>query len=34
MFSHIMIGVNDVQASKVFYDATLGALGIGPGVVD
>ncbi len=34
MFSHIMIGANDVQESKVFYDATLGALGCEPGVID
>ncbi|HKI74585.1 MAG TPA: VOC family protein, partial [Pseudomonadales bacterium] len=27
MFSHIMIGANDVEASKRFYDAVLGALG-------
>lgn len=34
MFSHIMLGVNDMQASKAFYDATLGALGHRPGVMD
>jgi len=34
MFSHIMIGANDVQKSKVFYDAILGALGYEPGVID
>jgi catechol 2,3-dioxygenase-like lactoylglutathione lyase family enzyme len=34
MFSHIMVGANDVQASKVFYDAVLGALGYEPGVID
>ena len=34
MFSHIMIGANDVQASKIFYDAVLGALGHEPGVID
>ncbi len=34
MFSHIMIGANDIQASKTFYDATLGALGHAPGVID
>jgi catechol 2,3-dioxygenase-like lactoylglutathione lyase family enzyme len=34
MFSHIMIGANDVEASKKFYDATLGALGYKPGVID
>jgi len=34
MFSHIMIGANDVQASKVFYDAILGTMGHKPGVID
>ncbi|MDD8058904.1 VOC family protein [Shewanella metallivivens] len=34
MFSHVMIGVNDIEASKKFYDATLGALGIAPGHID
>lgn len=34
MFSHIMIGANDVSASKTFYDAALGALGIPPGRAD
>ncbi|GAA4091746.1 VOC family protein [Zhongshania borealis] len=34
MFSHIMVGTNDIQASKVFYDAILGALGYEPGVFD
>lgn len=34
MFSHIMVGANDVQASKNFYDAILGALGYKPGVID
>ena len=34
MFSHIMIGASDLQASKVFYDAVLGALGHKPGVID
>jgi catechol 2,3-dioxygenase-like lactoylglutathione lyase family enzyme len=34
MFSHIMVGANDVQSSKVFYDAILGALGYEPGVMD
>jgi catechol 2,3-dioxygenase-like lactoylglutathione lyase family enzyme len=31
MFSHVMVGVNDLEASRKFYDALLGALGIGPG---
>jgi catechol 2,3-dioxygenase-like lactoylglutathione lyase family enzyme len=34
MFSHIMVGANDVQASKKFYDAVLGALGHKAGVMD
>jgi len=34
MFSHLMIGANDVAASKTFYDAALGALGVRPGRVD
>lgn len=34
MFSHIMVGANDMEQSKAFYDATLGALGHGPGVYD
>ncbi len=34
MFSHIMVGANDVQEAKVFYDAVLGAMGHGPGVID
>jgi len=31
MFNHVMLGVNDLEASKKFYDALLGTLGIGPG---
>jgi catechol 2,3-dioxygenase-like lactoylglutathione lyase family enzyme len=34
MFSHIMIGTNDLEKAKGFYDAVLGALGIGPGRMD
>lgn len=34
MFSHIMLGANDVAKSKAFYDATLGALGVGAGHID
>ncbi|WP_027874623.1 VOC family protein [Spongiibacter marinus] len=34
MFSHIMVGANDVAASKRFYDAILGALGYEPGMMD
>ena len=31
MFSHIMLGADDVAASKTFYDAALGALGVRKG---
>ncbi len=34
MFSHIMIGTNDLEKSKAFYDAVLGTLGVPPGAVD
>ncbi|WP_293755444.1 VOC family protein [uncultured Paraglaciecola sp.] len=34
MFSHVMLGANDIQESKKFYDAILGALGYGEGTVD
>jgi catechol 2,3-dioxygenase-like lactoylglutathione lyase family enzyme len=34
MFSHIMVGANDIAASKRFYDAVLGALGIPAGAMD
>lgn len=34
MFSHIMIGTNDLDRAKKFYDAVLGTLGVGPAVVD
>lgn len=34
MFSHVMIGTNDLTKSKAFYDAVLGALGVKPGFVD
>lgn len=34
MFSHVMLGANDIEESKKFYDATLGALGYEPGVID
>jgi len=34
MFSHIMIGANDIQESKVFYDAILGEMGYEAGVID
>jgi len=34
MFSHIMVGANDVQEAKKFYDAVLGTMGYKPGVID
>ena len=34
MFSHVMVGADDVQTSKDFYDAILGVLGHEPGVFD
>jgi catechol 2,3-dioxygenase-like lactoylglutathione lyase family enzyme len=34
MFSHIMVGANDMAAAKKFYDAVLGTLGIKPGHTD
>src|SRR3954453_16703910 len=34
MFSHIMIGTNDLEKAKSFYDALLGALDVPPGRVD
>ena len=34
MFSHIMLGANDIEQSKQFYDATLDILGHAPGVMD
>ena len=30
MFTHIVVGANDPEASRAFYDAALGALGLGP----
>jgi catechol 2,3-dioxygenase-like lactoylglutathione lyase family enzyme len=34
MFSHVMLGVSDLEVSKKFYDALLGTLGIAPGVAN
>ena len=34
MFSHIMVGADDIEASKAFYDAALGALGVRSGTLD
>ena len=34
MFSHIMIGTNDLDRARSFYDALLGTLGVPAGFVD
>ncbi len=34
MFSHIMIGGDDLSATKKFYDAVLGAVGVPEGTID
>ena len=34
MFSHVMIGTNNLDRAKTFYDAVLGTLGVPPGFVD
>lgn len=34
MFSHMMVGSNDIARSKRFYDATFAAIGGKPGVED
>jgi catechol 2,3-dioxygenase-like lactoylglutathione lyase family enzyme len=34
MFSPVMIGTNDLEKAKSFYDALLGTLGVPPGRVD
>ena len=34
MFSHVMLGASDLDQSKRFYDALLGALGAEPGFTD
>lgn len=34
MFSHVMVGADDLAAAKAFYDAVLGALGAPPGRID
>jgi catechol 2,3-dioxygenase-like lactoylglutathione lyase family enzyme len=34
MFSHVMVGANDMEASKAFYDATFAAIGVKPGFYD
>ena len=34
MFSHVMLGVNDLEAAKKFYDAVLGTIGMAPGAAN
>ena len=34
MFSHVMLGTNDIDEAKLFYDALFAALGAAPGVID
>jgi catechol 2,3-dioxygenase-like lactoylglutathione lyase family enzyme len=34
MFSHVMVGSNDVARAKAFYDKVLGTLGVNPGFTD
>jgi catechol 2,3-dioxygenase-like lactoylglutathione lyase family enzyme len=34
MFSHVMIGTNDLERAKTFYDTLLATLDVGPGIVD
>lgn len=34
MFSHVMVGAKDLEASRKFYDAVLGTVNIGPGVAN
>lgn len=34
MFNHIMVGANDIEASRAFYDATLAALGHRAAITD
>lgn len=34
MFSHIMVGANDIEASRKFYDALFATIGIPAGIQD
>ena len=34
MFSHMMVGSNDIARSRVFYDATFAAMGGKPAITD
>lgn len=34
MFSHVMLGADDIAVARKFYDATLGTIGVKPGIDD
>ena len=34
MFTHVIVGSNDIEASKAFYDAVLGTIGLPAGQLD
>ncbi|WNO52833.1 VOC family protein [Stakelama saccharophila] len=34
MFRHVVVGADDLDAAKAFYDAALGALDVAPGTID
>lgn len=34
MFSHVMIGTDDVERARIFYDALFAAIGGPPGTID
>ena len=34
MFSHVMVGTNDLERAKAFYDPVMATLGVGPAMVD
>jgi catechol 2,3-dioxygenase-like lactoylglutathione lyase family enzyme len=34
MYSHMMVGSNDIERSRAFYDALFGAIGGKPGITD
>ncbi|GBQ63673.1 bleomycin resistance protein [Ameyamaea chiangmaiensis NBRC 103196] len=34
MFTHVMIGSNDLERARIFYNATFAALGGAPGAID
>lgn len=34
MFSHVVVGTNDLEASRKFYDATFAAMGGSAGTID